>query len=252
MKAILQLIDDKSNKFWRIETLECDMWTNWGKIGTNGRSEMKSFTTKEGCEIYAEKLVDLKLKKGYLEVSEFNEENHQYFDFGDYGTHPLTSHPNFRKCFKDPLYFDCGEDRSPFGNDDGFDTIIELENYVQNSKKLKYSDFPKIMTERIWNLRYLPPNPNITDEELVLEAKALIGKLDTEQYFVINDRVIFATAFGQIKITGKLENELYKLAIESFERVDRLGRLLWDWTETPQNFIVMKNDLIRFAEEFGL
>ncbi len=252
MKIMLEFVDDKSNKFWRTETLGCDMWTNWGKIGTNGRSELVSFKNSEDCEKYAKKLVDSKIKKGYLEVKGFDETNHKYFDIEEFGTHPLTSHPNFRKYFTDELYYDCGEDRSPFGNDDGYDTLHELQEIVAKSKKFTYSNFPKTMVEGIWNLTYLPPNLSLSDVELVQKASEPIGKLTAERYFIINDRVIFATAFGQIKITGKLEKELYDLAIESFERIERMGRLLWDWAETPKNFILMKNDLINFAGNFGL
>lgn len=57
MIQTLRYIDEKSDKFWHIETANCEMMINWGKTGTAGRYEIKEFDTDE------------------------------------YGPHPLTSHP---------------------------------------------------------------------------------------------------------------------------------------------------------------
>lgn len=71
----LRYIDKKSDKFWYIETANCEMMINWGKTGAAGRYEIK----------------------------EFDANKHFYFDTNDYGPHPLTSHPIFRTYFSDQI-----------------------------------------------------------------------------------------------------------------------------------------------------
>lgn len=93
MQKALRYTDEKSDKFWRIETAGCELVTNWGKTGTTGRYEIKNFDTEDECEKQASKLVRSKEKKGYTDMQDFDAMHHLYFDTDEYGLHPLTSHP---------------------------------------------------------------------------------------------------------------------------------------------------------------
>ena len=64
MKQTLHYTDEKSDKFWRIETGGCALVVNWGRTGTAGRYEIKEFSTEEECEKQAVKLAASKRKKG--------------------------------------------------------------------------------------------------------------------------------------------------------------------------------------------
>lgn len=68
MKQTLHYIDEKSDKFWRIETDGCALVLNWGRTGTTGRYEIKEFATEEECEKQAVKLAASKTKKGYINM----------------------------------------------------------------------------------------------------------------------------------------------------------------------------------------
>lgn len=46
-----------SNKFWTIEQIENSYTVTWGKIGTNGRTNDKSFSTVDECSKEVEKLI---------------------------------------------------------------------------------------------------------------------------------------------------------------------------------------------------
>ena len=64
-----QYKDDKSSKFWRI-TLTKDSYTVWfGKIGTAGQVQTKTFADEQAAKTATEKLIAEKLKKGYQEVA---------------------------------------------------------------------------------------------------------------------------------------------------------------------------------------
>ena len=66
--ASLVFQDDRSNKFWNLETNGKSFTTNWGRIGTIGQSKTKRFYSEVGCEREAKKLIASKVKKGYVEA----------------------------------------------------------------------------------------------------------------------------------------------------------------------------------------
>jgi predicted DNA-binding WGR domain protein len=62
--------DEKSSKFWNIETNGKNFTVTFGKIGTGGQTQTKEFDNDEECNKEAEKLIKEKLKKGYVENPE--------------------------------------------------------------------------------------------------------------------------------------------------------------------------------------
>jgi predicted DNA-binding WGR domain protein len=61
-----ELIDAKSSKFWEIERNDAALTITYGKIGTDGRTEEKSFDDATAAEKAYAKLVAEKTKKGYV------------------------------------------------------------------------------------------------------------------------------------------------------------------------------------------
>jgi predicted DNA-binding WGR domain protein len=59
-----------SNKFWTIEQLDNSYSVIWGKIGTEGRTNNKVFSTTNECSKEIEKLIKEKINKGYQEVTD--------------------------------------------------------------------------------------------------------------------------------------------------------------------------------------
>jgi predicted DNA-binding WGR domain protein len=70
MKKHLKYIDGNSDKFWQIEVLNNEFTVTYGKNGTSGTSQKKSFDSNENCIKAAEKLLAEKIKKGYSENGE--------------------------------------------------------------------------------------------------------------------------------------------------------------------------------------
>lgn len=69
MIQALHFKDEKSDKFWFIETLDCELMVNYGKTGATGKYEIKEFDTIEECEKEALKLVNSKKKKRLSRIS---------------------------------------------------------------------------------------------------------------------------------------------------------------------------------------
>lgn len=70
MKKHLKYIDGTSDKFWQIEVFGTDYKVTYGKNGTSGTIQTKSFATPEECLKMSEKILAEKIKKGYSETGE--------------------------------------------------------------------------------------------------------------------------------------------------------------------------------------
>ena len=67
MKRTFNFNDDKSSKFWSIEVSGSEFTVHYGRIGTNGQTQTKSFGSNEECQKAADKLIKEKTGKGYIE-----------------------------------------------------------------------------------------------------------------------------------------------------------------------------------------
>jgi predicted DNA-binding WGR domain protein len=67
MTRRFEFIAGSSCKFWEISVSGAELKVNYGRIGTNGQSQTKSFPTAEKAQQHVEKLMRQKLGKGYVE-----------------------------------------------------------------------------------------------------------------------------------------------------------------------------------------
>ncbi|WP_016756585.1 DUF4132 domain-containing protein, partial [Leptospira santarosai] len=70
MKQELTYQDTTSNKFWNIEVSGNSFTVTYGKIGTSGQTQTKTFDNEDKCLKEAQKLLSEKLKKGYQGTGE--------------------------------------------------------------------------------------------------------------------------------------------------------------------------------------
>ena len=63
MRKHLKYIDGSSDKFWQIEVNGSEYTVTYGRNGTSGTSQTKTFTDSEECLKVAEKLLNEKIKK---------------------------------------------------------------------------------------------------------------------------------------------------------------------------------------------
>lgn len=63
-----ELVEGTSSKFWEVSVEAASHTVRFGRIGTNGQSKTKPFTSADDARIDADRLVKEKLGKGYREV----------------------------------------------------------------------------------------------------------------------------------------------------------------------------------------
>ena len=123
-----------------------------------------------------------------------------------------TSHPKFVARLTAEFYYDCTDEFSPFGNDDGAEALASLEEWYQDNGNLKKPlKFLKELIAENWGFE---------TKYLKLADQARILRINEEEEFMFDtvDHAIIATAFGQYKIEGNLNDELRVLANIAIDR----------------------------------
>lgn len=64
-----EYVAGSSSKFWEVETDGRQVKVRYGRIGTNGQSQTKSFTSETAADEQAKKQIAAKLSKGYRELA---------------------------------------------------------------------------------------------------------------------------------------------------------------------------------------
>ena len=62
-----EFVDGASSKFWEVSVAGSDLTTRWGKIGSEGQSKTKTFADPGKAQAEADKLIEEKTEKGYVE-----------------------------------------------------------------------------------------------------------------------------------------------------------------------------------------
>ena len=151
---------------------------------------MKSFDTAEACKKEADKLVRQKLKKGYVEIA-YDWDDHLYIDAPEIGPHPLTVHPTFLQHFPHDFYYDCTDELSPFGSDEGADILAMIEESIRKGYDIDFMEEAyAILSEWLEEDILTPADWMEHDDRLAC------------------DIVMIACAFASIKLTGRITDEL--------------------------------------------
>ena len=67
-KRYFEFVGDNSAKFWELGISGTEVTVRFGRIGTDGQTQVKSFPDAAAANRHAEKLVTAKIGKGYVEA----------------------------------------------------------------------------------------------------------------------------------------------------------------------------------------
>ncbi|KEZ01757.1 hypothetical protein GQ57_33575 [Burkholderia sp. MSh2] len=129
----------------------------------------------------------------------------RYYDAAEQGPTCETSHPRFVSLASEYFYYSVIDDFSPFGSDDGHDTLRALEAWYRGVEDDQ--SITEFLTDHLagWGLD-VPWEKTRDDLEM---RRQWLDKDDMhEVYFQSDCRAIVATAFGQLKIVGQINIEL--------------------------------------------
>lgn len=230
MKRAFVYKDEKSHKFWWIDYSDCSFAVNYGKYGSIGKYELKEFDSEEDCQKEAERLIRSKMKKGYKEDENFDFLNRLYIDSEEYGLNPKTSHPRYAEHFSDEIYYSEGDEETPFGSDEGNDTLSFIIEAIRKNPNLDFSALPRKLIEQEWDMEYIPVDTLDTDKVKKMAAHK-------EMDMIQSDMVTYATAFAQIKISGSISAELKERGIKAIKRLALIEGTPWTENEIQRKMI---------------
>ncbi len=163
-----------------------------------------------------------------------------YFDTED-GPTRETSHPDFVKSMDAEFYYDCTDEFSPFGNDDGADLLFNLEDWYREKKLSR--NILKWMFNQIDQMGFEYQSKGCSE---IMDLETLNKIQEVDEYLIRSmDNSIIATGFGQIKITGKIDSKLKEVTIKALDRQMLLDEE--DDKEYVNRLEKMKSDLVSFG-----
>ena len=68
MNRRFEFVGGTSAKFWEVQVSGQNVTVRYGRLGTEGQTQTKSFGDAEAAQKHAEKLIAEKTKKGYSEA----------------------------------------------------------------------------------------------------------------------------------------------------------------------------------------
>lgn len=153
----------------------------------------------------------------------------RYLDDSEQGVARETSHPRFVALALDDFYYDVGDDFSPFGSDDGNDTLSALEDWYRESAN--DDGIVKFLEDFLAGWGLAVPWDRVRND---LDARKLWLSEDDmhEVYFRSDCRAIVATAFGQLKIVGHINADLLQRAMAAI--ADQLWMNAYARVKYPQ------------------
>ena len=69
MTRRFEFVGGNSAKFWEIDCQGKDVTVRYGRLGTTGQVQTKSFATPDAADGHAQKLIRQKQGKGYVECA---------------------------------------------------------------------------------------------------------------------------------------------------------------------------------------
>jgi uncharacterized protein YfeS len=230
----------KDGRFWTIDSEESALVMNYGKTGAIGRFQLREFASSNECEKEKKRRIASKIKEGYAPIRGFDRDSRCYFDDPKYGLHLLTSHPKFRNHFSDEIYYSSLKEEAPFGSQEGSSVLSKIEDAIRREKNFSFSAFPRQCVEKHWGMKYSPAED--TDRETV---KRLVEENGTA--LAHSDFATYASAFAQIKISGRVDSDLKRRALWALKRLSLAAEILnWKSGENIMSLDKMARDLESF------
>ena len=123
---------------------------------------------------------------------------------------PERCHPAACHLLPDAFFWDCTEENSPFGNDEGADTLSSFRRWRQQHPDLH----PFLFLDRLladWEV--------INEGWNVIEADQVQRIIEQDEYSpLVRDDVIIAAAFGQVLLDGVCAADVKERAMTAMRR----------------------------------
>jgi uncharacterized protein YfeS len=134
---------------------------------------------------------------------------------------PKNAHPIAAKLLNDKFYWDCTDDDSPFGNDDGAEALRLYRNWRTEDPDGKPVQFIEELLPR-WQA-------SLSQWKTISPANAGSILFAGNGYVLsTGDQVIISVAFGQLLLDGHIDSDLRSLALEAIER-EKNPHILSHW-----------------------
>lgn len=151
----------------------------------------------------------------------------QYYYDSEIGLNQETVHPSFNDYFKSEFYFSISDYHSPFGNDPGFDAMMEAESFLQKNDSNNFYLIQQI-------------------EEMNIESYDYDEKKDDENlhFTIYNHNAAVSIGFTNLKVNGFILEDVKEKTLTSLNFLNQV--------QNHENYKTMIADLTKVeAVKYG-
>lgn len=145
-----------------------------------------------------------------------------------YGIEKDYAHRRAIELIPEEFFWDCVNELTPFGSDEGDMALSEFRNWKKENPNLPTYECLKWTIESVGGMNISEYNGKILDRELI-KKQIEDNEFNDQQYIFTVDISTIATGFGQLVDEGKIDKKnkpLIQLAIDR-QRI---------WTELKENW----------------
>lgn len=152
----------------------------------------------------------------------------EYYYDTEIGLNQETVHPSFNDYFKSDFYFSISDFYSPFGNDAGFDAMIETEKFLQEDDSNNFHLIQFIDEIKVDSYDY---NADKDNENL--------------HFLVYDHNTIVSIGFTNLKVNGFIMEDVKEKTLASLNFLNQI--------QNHENYQIMISDLNKIeAQTYGL
>lgn len=158
---------------------------------------------------------------------------------------PKNAHPKAAALMTESFYWNCADDNSPFGNDNGADALSEFHIWRKRHPTEKPEIFINDLCEK-FQARFSDWN------ETTPEGLNTIFGSKKSYAMTTGDDIIISVAFAQLMIEGKVDNSLKQLAFVAIgkeEAANTIERRGWVNPEERKQRLIKFRNVLQAAEE---
>lgn len=117
-----------------------------------------------------------------------------------------NAHRNAQALMPDDFFYNVIDDSAPFGNDDGWDVLYSLKEWIADNPGVSKKEF---VDEKLAEWNYPAFNYQTTD---IKDAIAFWNSTEIGFRLLMGiDQAIIATAFGQLYLEGKMDPDIKEI-----------------------------------------
>lgn len=145
-----------------------------------------------------------------------------------YGINIQTAHERAKQLIPEEFFWDCSDELSPFGSDEGDTALAEWRDWRATNQTIPSIECLKWTIEGVGEMLWHQYNASLLNKDLLAQQIA-DEEFDDHQYIYTLDISVIATGFGQLVDEGVIDADNKSMIALAIDRQIQWSELQSNW-----------------------